>query len=322
MNVFVYSYREDESSFFEAYCKKNQILYHYTSEGPSVENIMTLEGVSCVSVVTTPINRELLDAFKKVGVKYISTRTMGMDHIDVAYANEIGITIDNVSYEANIVAEYAVMMMLMASRHIKTILSRYQVQDFSLIGVRGRLLKNLTIGVVGTGRIGQQVISYLRPFGCEIICYDLYEQEHIKDSASYVSFEELLKRSDLVTLHLPSTDENMHMINREAITKMKTGAVIVNTGRGPLIDTMAIIEGLESKKLGGVALDVIEDESYLYYRDLKAEPLTNRPLNLLRSFPNAILTPHTAFYTEEAVRQMAENSIGGCIKYMKETFKK
>jgi D-lactate dehydrogenase len=321
MNVFIYSHREDERLFFKNFCEKNHISYRFTSEGPSIENINTLENISCVSIVTTPINREFLDAFKKVGVSYISTRSMGTDHIDVAYANEIGITIGNVSYEPNIVAEYAVMMMLMASRHIKTILSRFQVQDFSLIGVRGRLLKNLTIGVVGTGRIGQQVISYLRPFGCEIICYDLYEQENIKDFATYVSFDTLLKRSDLVTLHLPSTDENMHMINRDAIAKMKTGAVIVNTGRGPLIDTMAIVEGLESKKLGGVALDVIEDESYLYYRDLKAEALTNRPLNLLRSFPNAILTPHTAFYTEEAVRQMAENSIAGCIEYMKTTGK-
>jgi len=246
---------------------------------------------------------------------------MGTDHIDVAYANEIGITIGNVSYEPNIVAEYAIMMMLMASRHIKTILSRYQVQDFSLVDVRGRLLKNLTIGVIGTGRIGQQVISYLKPFECEIIAYDLYEQPHLKETVSYVSYEEILKRSDLITLHLPSTDENIHMINREAIAKMKKGAVIVNTGRGTLIDTMAIVEGLESKHLGGVALDVVEDESYIYYRDLKSEPLTNRPLNLLRSFPNAILTPHTAFYTEEAVRQMAENSINGCIQYAKEKHK-
>jgi len=321
MNVFIYSYREDESAFFEAYCNKNSVSYSYTLEGPSLENISKLKDVSCVSIVTTPINRDLLDAFKKVGVAYLSTRSMGTDHIDVAYANEIGITIGNVSYEPNIVAEYAIMMMLMASRHIKTILSRYQVQDFSLVDVRGRLLKNLTIGVIGTGRIGQQVISYLKPFECEIIAYDLYEQPHLKETVSYVSYEEILKRSDLITLHLPSTDENIHMINREAIAKMKKGAVIVNTGRGTLIDTMAIVEGLESKHLGGVALDVVEDESYIYYRDLKSEPLTNRPLNLLRSFPNAILTPHTAFYTEEAVRQMAENSINGCIQYAKEKHK-
>lgn len=317
MKVFIFSYREEEQAFFESYCNENGVTYAFTPEGPSVDKILELRDYTCVSVVTTPIDKSMLDAMKSVGIKYISTRTMGMDHIDVTYANEIGITVGNVGYEPSIVAEYAVMMMMMVSRHVKTILSRFQQQDFSLVGVRGRLLKNQTVGVIGTGRIGQQVIHYLEAYGCEIVAYDLYKQPTLEGRVNYLPLKELLKVSDIITLHLPATEENYHMIDKEAIFSMKKGAAIVNTARGPLIDSMAMIEGLETGQLGGVALDVVEDESYLYYRDLKSEPISNRALNLLRAFPNAILTPHTAFYTKEAVEQMAQNSIAACMAFMK-----
>jgi D-lactate dehydrogenase len=317
MKVFVFNYREDERPFFEAYCERIDLAYAFTDEAPSVENIGKLSGYRAVSVVTTPIDRTLLDAFYNAGVKFISTRTMGMDHIDVAYAKILGIEVGNVAYESNIVAEYAVMLMLMASRNVQTIIKRFDSQDFSLTGVRGKTLNSLTVGVVGTGKIGQKVIALLAPFGCRIIAYDVYENDAVRGSATYKKLNEVLAESDIITMHLPSTPESTHMINRQTIAGMKDGAVIVNTARGSLIDTMALIEGLETKKLGGAALDVLEEEAYLFYKDLKSEPIDHRALNILRSMPNVILTPHTAFYTREAVRQMAENSIASCVDFMK-----
>ncbi|MBS7528646.1 lactate dehydrogenase [Fusibacter paucivorans] len=317
MKIFIFNYREDERPFFESYCARIGVSYDFTEEAPSIANIGTLSGYQAVSVVTTPIDQTLIDAFYNVGIRFISTRTMGMDHIDVNYARKKGIEVGNVAYESNIVAEYAVMLMLMASRNVQTIMKRFDGQDFSLVGVRGKTLSNLTVGVIGTGKIGQKVISLLAPFGCQILAYDVYENDAVKQHATYKTLNGVLAESDLITMHLPSTPESIHMINRESIAEMKTGAVIVNTARGTLIDTMALIEGLETKKLGGAALDVLEEEAYLFYKDLKSEPIDHRALNILRSMPNVILTPHTAFYTREAVQQMAENSIDSCVAFFK-----
>ncbi|MDK2867899.1 MAG: hypothetical protein PWP51_2258 [Clostridiales bacterium] len=317
MKIFVFNYREDERPFFETYCKRIGVSYDYTEEAPTIASISALNGYQAVSVVTTPIDRMLIDAFYDAGVQFISTRTMGMDHIDISYAREKGIEVGNVAYEPNIVAEYAVMLMLMASRNVQTIMKRFDGQDFSLAGVRGKTLSNLTVGIIGTGKIGQKVIALLAPFGCQMLAYDVYENDFVKQHATYKTLNDVLAESDLITLHLPSTPESTHMINRQSIAEMKTGAVIVNTARGTLVDTMALIEGLETKKLGGAALDVLEEEAYLFYKDLKSEPIDHRALNILRSMPNVILTPHTAFYTREAVRQMAENSIASCVAFMK-----
>lgn len=317
MKLFVFNYREDESQYFENYCASIGLDYEFTEVGPSVEEISKIKGCDAVSVVTTPIDSTQIDAFNNVGVKYISTRTMGMDHIDVAYANGLGIQVGNVSYESNIVAEYAVMLMLMSARNVKTILNRFASQDFSLIGIKGMTMNNLTVGVIGTGKIGQTVMKLLKGFGCEILAYDLYPNEAVKEMATYKSLDEVLALSDMITLHLPSTPESFHLINRESIQKMKKGAVIINTGRGTLIDTEALIEGIEQGQIGGAGLDVLEDEAYLYYKDFKNQPLSHRNLNILRSMPNVILTPHTAFYTREAVQQMAENSIKACFEFMK-----
>lgn len=319
MKILIYSYREDEINFIEKYALKYNVEVELCKEAPSLENVHLAKGIPCISIITTVMSRELITKFYEVGVRYISTRTIGYDHIDIAAANEIGMSIGNVSYTTNSVAEYTIMMIIMAIRNMKLIIERSNVQDYSLNTIRGKELSNLTIGVIGTGNIGRRVIKNLSGFDVNIIAYDSYEFCDIKKYAKYVSLDYLYKNSDIVTLHIPYTNDNLHMINKDVINNMKDGVFIINTARGSLIDTDALIEGIESKKIKGAALDVVEGEEFIYYEELKGEIIKNKNLAILRSFPNVILTPHTAFYTDEAVSDMVENSIINC-KVFKEQF--
>ena len=253
--------------------------------------------------------------FKDCGVKFISTRTIGYDHIDLDSAEKLGIHVGNATYSPNSVADYAIMMMLMAVRKMKHIMDRSSSQDFSLGMVQGRELPNLTVGVIGTGRIGETVIKHLSGFGCRIIAHDIYEKESVKKYAEYRDLDYVLQNSHIITLHMPATEDNYHLINKKTISEMKDNVFIINTGRGSLINTDDFIEGIESGKIAGAALDVIENETGLYYNDLKGQVLNNRQLAVLKSFPNVIVTPHTAFYTDQAVSDMVENSIKSIILF-------
>ena len=242
----------------------------------------------------------------------ISTRTIGYDHVDLDAARRCGIHVSNVSYSPECVADYTVMLMLMSIRKMKRIMQRAEVNDFSLPGIQGRELPNFTVGVLGTGRIGRSVIRDLSGFGCRIYAYDKYENDEVKRYAQYAELDTIFRECDLITLHMPLSQENFHMIDKAALEKMKDGVVIVNTARGGLIDTKALIEGIESGKVGAAGLDVIEDEFGLYYNDLKSEVLSKRDLYILRGFPNVIVTPHMAFYTDQAVSDMVKHSIESC----------
>lgn len=316
MDILIYSYREDEVNFIKAFGDKLNVKLKLCKDAPSIENAKLAEGIKCISIITTTMSKELLEKFYEYGVRFISTRTIGYDHIDINTAKRLGISVGNVTYSTNSVADYTVMMMLMAIRKMKVIMERGNVQDYSLKAIRGKELEHLTIGVIGTGNIGKRVIKNLSGFGSKILAYDLYENDEVKKQANYVELDELFKKSDIITLHMPSTNDNFHMINKYTISIMKDGVFIINTARGSLINTADLIDAIESKKIGGVALDVIEDEESLYYKELKSEIIDNRNLAILRSFPNVILTPHTAFYTDEAVSDMVENSIKSCKLFM------
>lgn len=310
MKMFVYNFREfDEGRYFEQFTKEYGITAEYTSRTPTVENASEVKGYECINVITTKIDRPLLEKYKEYGVKYITTRTIGYDHIDVAAAKELGIKVSNITYTPDTVAEYTVMLMLMAKRKMKRIMERAVIQDYTLKGIIGSEIHQCTVGVIGTGRIGETVIRDLSGFGCKLLAYDLYEKESVKKYAAYTDLDTLLKESDIISLHMPANESNYHMIDAAAIEKMKQGVLIVNTARGALIDSEALIQGIESGKVGGAALDVVEKELGLYYNDLRATVLDNRELAILKSFPNVIVTPHMAFYTEEAIHDMVKNSI-------------
>ncbi len=318
MKVLVYNYREfDEKRWFDKYSKELDIELKICEQAPKMgENIELARGCDCLSIITSKIPPEMVTAFHECGIRYISTRTIGYDHIDLARAKELQIGVGNAVYPPEGVADYTIMLMLMCIRKMKRIMQRAEIQDFSLKGNEGRELHNFTVGVIGTGRIGQTVIKQLRGFGCKILAYDPFENEAVKENATYVPLEALLSESDLITLHAPLFEENFHLINEESIAKMKDGVVIINTARGGLIDSKALIAGIESGKIAAAGLDVVEQEFGLYYNDLKSEVLENRDLAILRSFPNVIVTPHMAFYTDNAIEGMVKNSLLSCKCFM------
>lgn len=317
MRMFVFSMRMfDELPCFEKYWPQYGIEYDYTTETPCMDNLELAKGYDVVNVITTVFDQPMLKKLHDMGVKCIATRTIGYDHIDVDYAKSLGMGVIHISYSPNSVADYAIMMMLMGLRRMPHIMERANIQDYTLKGKIGRELPDCTVGIIGTGRIGRTVIQHLSGFGCKMLAYDLYENEEVKQYAEYTDLDTLLKNSDVITLHAPATDDNYHMIDASAIEKMKQDVVIINCARGALIDTDALIDGIESGKVGFAGLDVVEHESGLYYFNRMGEPLHNPKLAILRSYSNVLVSPHTAFYTEEAVANMAENSIIGAMKYM------
>lgn len=313
MKVTVYNCREfDEKEMFIKYGEELGMELVLCPDAPDMENVALTKGCECVDIITSKMTRELLEAMAANGVRYLVTRTIGYDHIDLDAAKELKITVANAPYGPHGVADYAVMLILMSIRKMKRIIERTNIQDYTLKGIQGRELKDLTVGVIGTGRIGRTVLKNLSGFGCKLLAYDIYENEEVKKDASYVTLEEMWQQADVITLHAPLTEDNHHMIGKETIAKMKDGVVIVNTARGGLIDSEALIEGIESGKIGAAGLDVVENEFGLYYYDRKSDVLSNRELAILRGFPNVTVTHHMAFYTDECVKTVVRDSLMGC----------
>jgi D-lactate dehydrogenase len=216
------------------------------------------------------------------------------------------------------VADYTVMMILLGIRKLKYIRLRAAVQDYTLEGKLACELGNLTVGIVGTGRIGACLAHELTGFGCRMLAFDPYPREELEGIVEYTDLVTLLSESDVITLHAPATEKNYHMLDARAFALMKPGAGLVNCARGPLVDSDALIEAIESGRLGFACLDTVENEYGLYYYNRMGKPLDNRQLAILNSFPNVITTPHMAFYTEEAVSDMVENSLLGTLEYFRE----
>lgn len=311
MKILVYNYRDfDEKPWFDKYAKELGVELEICREAPEMgKNIHLSKGCDALSIITTKIPQEMVQEFYNNGVRYISTRTIGYDHIDLKKCKELGIQVGNAVYGPDGVADYTVMLMLMSLRKMKRIMQRAEINDFSLKGIQGRELKDFTVGVIGTGRIGKTVIKSLTGFGCKIYAYDKFQSEEVKQYANYVDLDTLLSTSDIITLHTPLTDENYHLLNRESISRMKDNSVIVNTARGGLIDSVALIDALKSGKIAAAGLDVVENEFGMYYNDLKSDMLDNDALMILRSMPNVVVTPHMAFYTDNAIRDMVGNSL-------------
>ncbi|MFJ4781721.1 D-isomer specific 2-hydroxyacid dehydrogenase family protein [Streptomyces sp. NPDC088794] len=310
--ITVYGCGPDEAVLFRELASRFDITPTITDAPVSPATIELASGSRCISVGhKTRITNSTLRALGHAGVEYISTRSIGYNHLDVDYASGVGISVGNVSYSPDSVADYTLMLMLMAVRDAKSTIRRTDVHDYRLSELRGRELRDLTVGVIGTGRIGTAVMDRLRGFGCRILAHD----NRPRTDADYVPLDELLKLSDMVTLHAPLTSETRHLLDRQRMEQMKHGALIVNTGRGALIDTEALVEALESGKLGGAALDVLEGEEGIFYADRRDEPIDSKPLLRLQSLPNVLISPHTAYYTDHALSDMVENSLTNCLTF-------
>ena len=314
--VFFYTLRPyDEQGLAERLAPKMGVEFGATQEYPTLENAELAKGYDAVSVTPCDMSAPMIKRFHELGVKAICCRSIGYDHVDRKTARELGMKVSNVDYPPNGVANFSIMLILMSLRKAGHILKRGEVQDYSLHGKIGRDISTCTVGVIGTGRIGRTVLQHLSGFGCRLLAYDLYPNEDVKKIAEYVPLETLLRECDVITLHTNATEENHHLIDAKAIEIMKPGAVIVNTARGKLIDSDALIAGLESGKLGGAALDVLENENGLYYYNRMGDVIPNSELAALRSMPNVILTDHTAFYTEEDVECMVRGVLESAVAF-------
>ena len=312
LGVTIYGCGHDEAALFGELAPRYGVLPTITDAPLSEANVELAFGSRCVSVdhKTRVSNRALL-ALSRAGVEYVSTRSVGRNHIDTAYAAMVGITVGNVTYSPDSVADYTLMLMLMAVRHMKSVVTRAEAGDYRLGAVRGRELRDLTVGVVGAGRIGMAVIDRLWGFGSRVLVHN----NRPVPSVEQVSLDDLLTRSDIVTLHVPLTADTHHLLDRHRIGRMRHGAFVVNTGRGSLLDTAALIPALESGDLGGAALDVLEGEEGIFYTDHRHTPMENELLARLRRLPNALISPHTAFYTDHALSDTVENSLINCTNF-------
>jgi D-specific alpha-keto acid dehydrogenase len=312
MGITIYGCGQDEAVLFREMAPGFGVIPTIIAAPVSEANIELAFGNRCISVShKTQITNSILRALSQAGVAYISTRSTGCNHIDVDFAQSVGISVENVVYSPDSVADYTLMLMLMAVRNAKSTINRADIHDFRLNDVRGKELRDMTIGVIGTGRIGAAVMDRLQGFGCHIVAYD----HRPKTSANYVPLDELLRQSDIVTLHTPLNADTNHLLSRQRIEQMKHGAFIINTGRGLLLDTEALIPALESGRLGGAALDVLEGEEGIFYADYRNKPIENKLLLRLQKLPNALITPHTAYYTDHALRDTVENTIINCLKF-------
>lgn len=314
MKIFAYGVRDfDEKPFFDEYSEELGVEIGMCPDPISLDNIHLSAGSDYVSIITNPVTAPMLDALKANGIKMVSTRTIGYDHIDCAHAKELGMPVSNATYNADCVAEYSIMLLLMALRKMKRIMQRAAINDFTLKGISGGILHERTVGVIGTGRIGRTVVRDLQGFGCKVYAYDVYPDPDL--GVEYLPLEELYKRCDVISIHAPLTEDTFHMVDKKAIDMMPDGVIIINTARGGLIDSDALIDALESGKIAACGLDVIEDEFDMYYYDRRSDVIGNRRLSILRDMPNVVVTPHMAFYTDRTVSDMVRNSIISCVKH-------
>ena len=309
MKVFAYSCRPfDELALFRRYAREFGMDFDMTVDAPSVENAELAKGSDFVSVLTTRVTPEILDRFAEMGVKMVCTRTIGYDHIDIEYARKVGIIVTHITYDPAGVAEYAVMMMLMALRRFKEMEIRNARNDFTLSGLLGRELRECTVGIIGAGGIGKCVMRDLSGFGCRIVYCNRSPSEEADRYAERGSFDDLLAQSDVISIHLEHNDQTHHIIDSQAISKMKDGVVFVNTARGPLVDTEALISALRSGKIATAAIDVMENEFGFYYNDCTSVSTEGHFMDRLRELPNAIVMHHMGFYYDIAIRDMVLNS--------------
>ena len=303
MRIFAYALRPyDELPCLEALSRELGFDFGWTADYPTLENAGLAAGADGVCIITNPMPRELLAAYRELGVRGLATRSIGYEHIDLAAARELGIRVGHASYPPEGVADYAIMLMLMALRKLKLVCRHAAAQDFTLEGKLGRA-------------IGSCVVRELRGFGCRVLAYDPFPRAELADLATYTSLPELLASSDVVTLHAPGLPENRHMIGAGELALMKTDAVLVNAARGSLVDTAALVDALESGRIGGAALDTIEHEAGLYYLDRSRDVLPNRDRAALMALPNAIVTPHMAFYTAEDVEGMVRSNVEALLAF-------
>ncbi|MGX9963480.1 2-hydroxyacid dehydrogenase [Roseomonas sp. F4] len=287
----------------------------------SAETAALAQGAEAVcAFVNDQADAAVLETFARLGVKLIALRSAGFNNVDLMAARRLGITVARVpAYSPESVAEHSVAMMLSLNRRIHRAYHRVREGNFALDGLLGFDMHGRTAGIVGTGRIGLAVARILRGFGCRLLAYDPYPSDEGRAlGLEFTSVTDLLARSDIVTLHCPLTPATRHLIDATAIAGMKRGAMLINTSRGGIVDTPAVIAGLKSGAIGLLGLDVYEEEADLFFEDLSGQMLQDDIFARLLTFPNVLVTAHQAFFTAEALTAIAETTLGNITAFARD----
>ena len=301
----------DIASFDKVNEKYNYDIRYYKGH-LNPNNVVLTQGVNAVCIfVNDTADATVIDAMVDNGVKLLALRCAGFNNVDLKAAKGKLPVVRVPAYSPYAVAEYSLALMLSLNRKIHRAYWRTRDGNFSLNGLMGFDMHGKTIGIIGTGKIAKILIRMLKGFGMRILAYDLYPDLKFaeEEGFSYVSLDELYRESDIISLHCPLTDQTKYMINKDSIGKMKDGVMIINTGRGQLINTNDLIEGLKEKKIAAAGLDVYEEEGEYFYEDKSDKIIDDDVLARLLSFNNVIVTSHQAFFTREALHNIAETTL-------------
>ncbi len=317
MKIAAFSVRPDEKQYFDKFSETYHVDVMIKNSGFTAGDIELVKGCEGMSVCDgmCDLSEPVLEKLAAQGVKYVGFRTIGFNSIDLEAAKRLGIRVAHSGYSPYSVANYTVMLMLMCIRKALYVMFRSHTADYSLGPICGYEMQNMTVGIIGTGRIGKAVIQNLSGFGCQIIAYDPYLAAGL-NNVEYVTLDELYAQADIISLHTFLSDETYHMINEESIAKMKDGVILINAARGALVDTKALIKGIESGKIGSVGTDCCEGEDEFIRTDQKYDGrVVNHDYIILKSFQNTIVTPHVAFFTDQAVSDMVESSVKSIVQF-------
>ncbi len=322
MRILFYDTKSYDKESFEAvlsqYAGKAPLAIEYTKSDLDSRTATLAEGFDAVcAFVSSDIGARTLEILHEKGVGLVLMRCAGFNNIDLAKAQELGIRIKRVpGYSPEAVAEHAMALALAANRRLHKAYNKVRENDFSLSGLMGFNFYQKIAGIIGTGKIGAAMCRICHGFGMKVIAYDVYPNEALKSFVEYVSLEQLLSNSDVISLHCPLMDSTYHMINIDTIKQMKDGVILVNTSRGALVKTDDLIEGIRMHKFAGVGLDVYEEETNNVFEDRSDEILEHSTTARLLSFPNVMITSHQGFFTREALSAIAETTLQNAVDYL------
>ena len=314
MKVAFFDTKPYDMPSFEKYGAQKGMEFKFYETKLNEDTAPLADGCEAVCVfVNDTVNAAVIDRLHAGGVKLIALRSAGYNNVDIEHAFGRIHVVHVPAYSPYSVAEHAMALLLTSIRRIHKAYNRTREFNFSLNGLTGFDLHGKTVGVVGTGKIGRIFIDICRGFGMKVIAYDKFPAPD--SGIDYVSLDELFERSDIISVHCPLTAETRHLIDAAAIARMKKGVVILNTSRGALIDAEALLEGIKARKIGAACLDVYEEESDVFFRDLSGHILGDDLLARLISMPNVIVTSHQAFLTEDALNNIAETTVNNICSY-------
>lgn len=312
MKIAFFSTKSYDRTHFESEVKESEHSIAFFEDALNLQTAKLVTGYKAVCIfVNNPMDEELIAKIADLGIEVIALRSAGFNHVDLEACKKYGVTVYRVpAYSPEAVAEHTVALILTLNRKTHKAYNRVRENNYSLEGLTGFNLHQKTVGVIGTGTIGTAFCRIMNGFGCDILAFDPNENEDVKAlGGRYVDFDELVHSSDIISLHCPLIPQTRHMIDKESIEKMKNGVMIINTSRGALIDTTAVINGLKQEKISFLGIDVYEQEDNLFFKDLSNEVIQDDAIARLMTFPNVLITGHQAFLTEEALQEITRTTL-------------